>query len=85
MSRLRSTPRRGAFAVPLADLRIVNCRSSTYGAAIRFELPGRKPRQAGPAIPRGAESLNGGIQTLTINAPRIVGAVQAPPELDYSG
>jgi hypothetical protein len=43
VSRLRGTPRRRAFAVPLADLRILSCRSGNYGASIRCEIPGRKP------------------------------------------
>jgi hypothetical protein len=43
LSRLRVTPGRPAFAVPLADLRIVNYRSGKYGTSIRCEIPGRKP------------------------------------------
>lgn len=43
MSRLRSRPRRPAFAAPLAELRILNYRSGNYGAAIRCSIPGRKP------------------------------------------
>jgi hypothetical protein len=43
MSRLRNTPRRPAFAAPLADLRILNYRSGNYGASIRCQIPGRKP------------------------------------------
>jgi len=43
MSRLRRTPGRPAFAGPLADLRILNYRSSNYGASIRCEIPGHKP------------------------------------------
>jgi hypothetical protein len=42
LSRLRSTPRRLAFAVPLADLRIVNHRSGRYGSSVRCEIPGHK-------------------------------------------
>ena len=43
VSRLRSTPRRGAFAMPLADIRILNSRSSNHGASIQCEIPGGKP------------------------------------------
>jgi hypothetical protein len=43
LSRLRSTPGRPAFAVPLAELRIVSYRSGKYGTSIRCEIPGRKP------------------------------------------
>lgn len=43
LSRLRATPRRPAFAVPLADLRVVSYRSGRYGTSIRCEMPGRKP------------------------------------------
>ena len=39
----RSTLRRLAFTVPLADLRIVNYRSGKYGTSIRCEFPGGKP------------------------------------------
>ena len=42
LSRLRSAPRRLAFAVPLADLRIVKYRSGTYGGSMRCEVPGHK-------------------------------------------
>lgn len=43
MSRLRSSPRRPAFAAQLADLRILNYRSGSYGSSIRCQVPGRKP------------------------------------------
>jgi hypothetical protein len=43
LSRLRTTLGRPAFAVPFADLRIVNYRSGKYGTSIRCEIPGRKP------------------------------------------
>ena len=43
MSRLRSTPRRPAFAAPFADVRILNYRSGNYGTSIRCQVPGRKP------------------------------------------
>jgi hypothetical protein len=43
LSRLRTTPRRPAFAAPLAELRIVNYRSGRYGTSFRCEMPGRKP------------------------------------------
>jgi hypothetical protein len=43
VSRLRGTPGRRAFAVPLADLRILSYRSGEYGASLRCEIPGRKP------------------------------------------
>jgi hypothetical protein len=36
VSRLRGTPGRRAFAVPLADLRILSYRSSKYGASRAF-------------------------------------------------
>jgi hypothetical protein len=42
LSRLRSMPRQLAFAVPLADLRIVNYRSGKYGSSVRCEIPGHK-------------------------------------------
>jgi hypothetical protein len=43
VSRLRGTPGRRAFAVPLADLRILSYRSGKYGASLRCEIPGREP------------------------------------------
>lgn len=43
VSRLRGTPGRTAFDVPLADLRILSYRSGKYGASLRCEIPGRKP------------------------------------------
>jgi hypothetical protein len=43
LSRLRVTLGRPVFAVPLAELRVVNYRSSRYGTSIRCEIPGRKP------------------------------------------
>jgi hypothetical protein len=43
MSRLRGTPGRRVFTVPLADLRILSYRSGKYGASLRCEIPGRKP------------------------------------------
>jgi hypothetical protein len=39
----RSTLRRLAFTVPLADLRIVNYRSGKYGTSVWCECPGRRP------------------------------------------
>jgi hypothetical protein len=42
LSRLRGAPKRLVFAVPLADLRIVNYRSGTYGGSLRCEVPGLK-------------------------------------------
>jgi hypothetical protein len=42
LSRLRSAPKRLVFAVPLADLRIVNYRSGTHGGSMRCEVPGHK-------------------------------------------
>jgi hypothetical protein len=43
VSRLRGMPGRRAFAVPLADLRILSYRSGKYGASLRCGIPGRKP------------------------------------------
>lgn len=43
VSRLRGTPPRRAFAVPLADLRILDYRPGKYGASLRCEIPDRKP------------------------------------------
>jgi hypothetical protein len=43
LSRFRGTPGRRAFAVPLADLRILSYRSGKYGASLRCGIPGRKP------------------------------------------
>jgi hypothetical protein len=43
VSRLRGTPGRRAFAVPLADLRILSYRSGKNGASLRCGIPGRKP------------------------------------------
>lgn len=43
LSRLRRTLGRAEFAVPLADLRIVNYRSGRLGTSIRCEIAGRKP------------------------------------------
>jgi hypothetical protein len=43
ISRLRGTPQRAAFAVPLADLRILGYRSGKFGASIRCDIPGRRP------------------------------------------
>jgi hypothetical protein len=42
LSRLGSTPRQLAFAVPLADLRIVNYRSGKRESSVRCEIPGHK-------------------------------------------
>lgn len=43
MSRPGRKLRGPAFAVPLADLRILNYRSGRHGASVRCHIPGRKP------------------------------------------
>jgi hypothetical protein len=42
LSRLRRAPRQLAFAVPLAELRIVKYRPGKYASSIQCEIPGRK-------------------------------------------
>jgi hypothetical protein len=62
VSRLRGTPERRAFAVPLADLRILSYRSGEYGASLpmRDSRPQAHPAALGPGraqgLRRGRES-----------------------------
>jgi hypothetical protein len=42
LSRLRSAPGRLAFAAPLADIRIANCRSGRFSSSVRCEIAGQK-------------------------------------------
>lgn len=42
LSRFRRAPRQLAFAVPLAEVRIVKYRPGKYASSIECEIPGRK-------------------------------------------